>query len=100
KGAPYQPRFHPRHAGLTIIPSGGVLFCQGEVDQTGSTTTTRFPGIQARPSSPSGFIPVSVATGDFNGNGNADWVAAARLGTNRRAMAYNKHIEPILGLSG
>ena len=35
-----------------------------------------FPGIGLRPSLPSGFIPDSMATGDFNGDGETDWVVA------------------------
>jgi hypothetical protein len=32
------------------------------------------PGFKSRPSLPAGYIPVSVATGDFNGDGKMDWV--------------------------
>ena len=35
-----------------------------------------FPGLALRWTLPAGFIPDSVATGDFNGDGNADWVVA------------------------
>jgi hypothetical protein len=32
------------------------------------------PGFETRPSLPAGYIPISVATGDFNGDGKTDWV--------------------------
>jgi len=34
------------------------------------------PGIYLRPSLPAGALPSAIATGDFNGDGNLDWVVA------------------------
>lgn len=41
-----------------------------------TTSSATYPGFQQRPSLPAGFIPVSIAAADFNGDGNVDWVVA------------------------
>ena len=39
-----------------------------------SASGPNLPGFQPRPSVPAGYLPVSVAMGDFNGDGKMDWV--------------------------
>jgi len=43
---------------------------------TSSLASPPLPGFLFRPKLPAGFIPTSVATGDFNGDGRMDWVVA------------------------
>jgi FG-GAP-like repeat len=39
-----------------------------------SSTPASYPGMYLRPSLPAGALPSGIATGDFNGDGNVDWV--------------------------
>jgi len=39
-------------------------------------SSSAMPGLSLRPSLPAGYIPSAVATGDFNGDGNPDFVVA------------------------
>src|SRR5512146_1336338 len=48
----------------------------------GTTGVGVMPGIQFRPSIPSGQIPTSVATGDFNRDGQMDFIVANGLDNN------------------
>ena len=41
-----------------------------------SSSPSRFPGFQLRPSLPTGAIPYGVAVGDFNSDGKLDWVVS------------------------
>ena len=46
---------------------------------SGTAPAVPYPGILFRPSTPSGAIPVSIVTGDFNNDGHMDYVIANGL---------------------
>jgi len=72
QGFTYLARFQRKHANSVIVqpqkPPGA------EAIQSVAAGVAALPGLQLRPSLPAGYLPVSVASGDFNGDGNADWV--------------------------
>ncbi|TAM81531.1 MAG: hypothetical protein EPN47_12315 [Acidobacteria bacterium] len=81
-GAAYLRRFARRRHGLAIpvqnTSSGSIpARTQGTPSSaTSLTSPSTLPGFLFRPTLPAGFIPDSVATGDFNGDGRRDWVVA------------------------
>ncbi|MGB9072838.1 MAG: FG-GAP-like repeat-containing protein [Terriglobales bacterium] len=73
----YVKRFARRRAGLVLpIPQQpeGRQLQQLSARSAGVGPSVNMPWVQPRPSIPAGYIPVSVATADFNGDGNIDWV--------------------------
>jgi hypothetical protein len=64
-------------------PSGGIStapFGGGERNaaktSAAQASSAGLPGIALRPSLPAGAIPSAIASGDFNGDGKADWIVA------------------------
>jgi FG-GAP-like repeat/Domain of unknown function DUF11 len=73
----YLKRFTRRRAGLALPvpqPTEVSRHLRSSARGLGAGPSASFPFIQPRPSLPAGYIPVSVATGDFNGDGKMDWV--------------------------
>ena len=76
----YKRRFSRSRAGVAIpaprmysdwySDSHGVTLAGASA----TTLSAKLPWAQPRSSIPAGYIPVSVATADFNGDGNIDWV--------------------------
>lgn len=81
RGGDYLGRFARRRANtLTPIATSGAsnvassMFAATPLNA--SSTSPSIPGFLFRQSFPANFIPSSVAVGDFNGDGNMDWVVA------------------------
>lgn len=79
-GKDYQQHFQRPRAGLArprvasnVSSEQLVRMARGRSSGPGSQS---FPGLALRQTLPAGFIPDSVATGDFNRDGNTDWVVA------------------------
>jgi hypothetical protein len=73
----YRKKFTRRRAGLaTPFPSAVAPVRRTHAANKGrlAGSTATDPWVQPRPSLPAGYIPVSVATADFNNDGNMDWV--------------------------
>jgi len=62
-----------KHFTRTPIPQDAKTGLSAESLPRTSSSTAPLPGIDLRPSLPAGFIPTSVATGDFNHDGKVDW---------------------------
>jgi FG-GAP-like repeat len=79
-GKDYQALFHRPRAGMARprmeARITGALASRVNGSSTSQVGTQTFPGLAFRDSLPSGFIPTGVATGDFNRDGNADWVVS------------------------
>lgn len=60
------PAFPPQLPSPSVLPRS----------QQAAGATSEFPALQLREALPAGFIPTGVATGDFNGDGRADWVVS------------------------
>ena len=76
----YQEHFRRSRAGLARPRvAAGESPSEAGKRPTGRSSlsgTSSFPGLALRSAMPAGFIPDGVATGDFNLDGNADWVVA------------------------
>ena len=81
RGGDYLARFtRGRTNTLTAVTSSGISTTASvpysTPQQTPVGATPAFAGFILPSSLPANFIPSSVATGDFNGDGNLDWVVA------------------------
>jgi hypothetical protein len=68
-----RPRARAAHAELLKNVARGAAHSDGHSTQFAPSA---LPGFLLRDSLPSGFIPSAVASGDFNGDGNLDFVVA------------------------
>ena len=79
-GGEYQSYFQRPRAGLArlrmVTDPSLPLPSKGQTASHPPTGSQSFPALALRPTDPSGFIPDSIATADFNGDGNTDWVVA------------------------
>jgi hypothetical protein len=79
-GKQYQALFNRPRAGMARprikTQVTGAMASQVSRQSRRQIGAQTFPGLAFRDSLPSGFIPTGVATGDFNGDGNADWVVS------------------------
>jgi hypothetical protein len=79
-GKNYQALFNRPRAGIARprmkTQVTGAMAAQVNSPSRRQLGAQTFPGLAFRDSLPSGFIPTGVATGDFNGDGNTDWVVS------------------------
>jgi hypothetical protein len=67
----------PLPAPTSALSGAQAIPRNARVAQAASAPTfTSLPGFALKPSLPAGFIPTSIATGDFNRDGKMDWVVS------------------------
>jgi subtilisin family serine protease len=73
-GEAYRKHFARPYAGPSVVNPAGAnnVSTQSATIPAGAP----LPGIALRPTLPAGFLPTSVAIGDFNGDGKADWAVS------------------------
>ncbi len=74
-GGQYLRRFTRRRSRMAS-PRIGDYSLGSEVQNQLSAAALTMPSVELRPWLPAGFIPVGIATGDFNRDGKMDWVVA------------------------
>ncbi len=74
-GPAYFKRFSRPYGGARPVPKPSTAFANSSPKSNISLTQPQtLPGFAFHPDLPAGYLPTSVATGDFNRDGKLDWV--------------------------
>ena len=76
-GPAYFKRFSRPYGGVHPAPKPATTFANQSPNSSISLTQPQtLPGFAFHPDLPAGYLPTSVATGDFNRDGKLDWVVS------------------------